>query len=330
MPKFNENAYKKIERDLLKLLPPRPHKINLSEGPKFAQSIKQALSKYVTSVKNPLNFLSNQMLDVPFRQSFYADFLIQAKTIHQKEPIGSFLFNFKQEDNGSSIDTIFSPISLYKISGLDAEFAPSVHRISFVWYGTDNCIEDTVPNLAELLEEGRFHKFLTPVGPLVENINSTFITRIKSVAKGEVLNNKSPPENIKLVLPSDLFLDLDESITDTSAPRHLLSFYYACVTYPVLHNVPVMTLTFIKSNKSIRDIFCHLKVIYTDVIRTKYIDMQKDFYINKMTFGALCKVGSSSSETVPRRGNYHFRGSSLPIVEVPDFVADPGPWMTIL
>nr|CAC84359.1 hypothetical protein [Saimiriine gammaherpesvirus 2] len=330
MPKVNENSFKKIEKDVLKLLPPRPHKIEISEGQKFAKSIRQALSKYVTSVNHPIDFFSNQMLDVPFRQPLYADFLIQAKTIHQKEPIGSFLFTFKQEYSGSSIDIIFSPVSFYKISGLDAEFAPSVHRISFVWYGADNCIEDTVPNLAELIEEGKFHQFLTPVGPLVENITSTFVTRIKSVVKGEVLNNKSPPENVKLLLPSDLFIDLDEPNIDTLAPKHLLSFYYACVTYPVLHNVPVMALTFIKSNKSIRDLFCQLKVIYSDIIRTKYIAMQNDFYINKMSFGALCKLGSSSSETVPRRGNYHFRGSSLSTVEVPDFVADPGPWMTIL
>nr|WEM32523.1 assembly DNA maturation protein [Bovine gammaherpesvirus 4] len=330
--KYRDDMYRKIRGDLFGLIQPTTHKINITNGQKFSKDMKQLLSRYVTSITPGLDMFRQDVLEVPYRQPLYGEFLVGSSTLSNNEPLGCMLFLFKQEDNGSSIDSLLTLTSLFKISGAGAEASEWMFKIANVWYGQESNLEDMVPNIQQLIQDGLFHTHLTPVGPMIQNIQSTFVNKITSVVKGEVLSKDPPQQNIKLVVPVDLFLDVDAMTHQgvTLLPSRLHVCYYFVITYVIQENTPIMLLHFIKSNKALSQLVLQLKLVYGDAIRHKFVRQQQDFYINRMTFGALCRVGYSSTSSDTNYKNLQFKGSSLPVVEIPDFISDPGPWTVFL
>ncbi len=55
----------------------------------------------------------------------------------------------------------------------------------------------------------RFHNFITPVGPLVENIKSTYLNKITTVVHGPVVSKAIPRSTVKVTVPQEAFVDLD-------------------------------------------------------------------------------------------------------------------------
>lgn len=276
--------------------------------------------------------IHQHLMDLPLRKPVYGEFLIHSQTFHESEPNGTVLFSFKKDDDCSNIDMIFSPMSFYKLSRMNAEIAPDVYRVANVWYGAHNGFDEYMPDLGRLVLEGRFHTHLTPVGPLVKNINSTYLNKITTVVRGEVLSKSSPPENIKVIFPSDMFFDLDITCPSDAIwePVHTKSTIYACIIYAIQDNDPVMGMCFFKSGKGMYEVLSIIKLFYTDVIINKINSLQHQFYINRLTFGAVCRVGYTSPQIHTKQTNLNFRGTSLRVTEISDFIVNSGTWQTLL
>ncbi|AJG42989.1 capsid protein [Harp seal herpesvirus] len=329
-----QQAYEKVTKDFLKLIPPQGHKFSLNNGPGFLGNLRNTVAKYVPKISvSSLTSYGSDFFNPPFRQPLYGEFLIYAKTLHNQEPLGTYLFTFKQHDSvGTNVDIIFSAASLFKVSGLGEDVAPNTYRLANVWYGLDSDVAQPVPNLQDLIENGDFHRYLTPVGPLVQNLNSTFLNKIVSVTRGEVLTKQMPQENVKLLIPADLFFDLDENLPHLmhNEPRHLKVFYYACVTYVMVLNRPALSLAFFRSGKSFCEVMIQLKNYYSDVLANKMTQSQGQLDIKRTTFGAMCKIGYSSSQSLPAHKTLQVRGSAFNTIEVSGFVSDPGVWVQLV
>ncbi|BBB06515.1 capsid triplex subunit 1 [Rhinolophus gammaherpesvirus 1] len=329
-----EGSNQKVVRDVLRLLPPQSHKLSTFRGSELSRDFKKIVSSYTPSlVSSSLQIFRDEFITLPYRQSLYGEFLVHSKTFHTQEPLGTLLFSFKQFDGEcSSVDIIFSPVSLYRVCGLDARQAPHTHRIGNIWYETDADFQQAVPNIQALIQNCTLHRYLTPVGPLVQNIHSTFLNKLSTVVKGEVLSKKSPPENLKLKVPADLFFDLDDSPSETRAgnqPVSLRVTYYACIVYLLMDNTPSASIMIFRSGKGFSDVMFQLKHFYSDTFIHKVRVLGDELDINNLTLGAVCALGYSSAQTIPTRGNIQFRSFSLPTVEISDFVSLPGTWSVL-
>lgn len=225
----------RVVKDVLKLIPPQSHKLSTFKSSELGRDFRKIVSSYTPNLSsNSLQIFRDDFMVPPYRQPLYGEFLVHSKTFHNQEPIGTLVFSFKQSDGEcSSVDTVFSPVSLFRMCGLDGESAPHTHRIGNIWYETEADFQQIIPNFQALIQNCTLHRYLNPVGPLVQNIHSTFLNKLSTVVKGEVLSKKSPPENIKLLLPADLFFDLDETHPSTkfNEPVNLRVSYYVCVAY---------------------------------------------------------------------------------------------------
>ncbi|AGY30748.1 ORF62 [Retroperitoneal fibromatosis-associated herpesvirus] len=327
-----EPQTERLGRQMLNLLPPPTHKVSLTNGPGFARGLRDVLSKYAVSGTLTLDSIQESMWHLPFNQPTYGDFLVYSQTLNAHEPPGTYLFCFKREDNGSTMDTLLTPTSLFKLSGADADVAPQTHKVASLWYGNQTGIADLIPDLRELMDTGAFHEHLAPVGPLVQGVHSTFVTKVTSAVKGVGLARDPPHDRVGLALPGDMFVDLDESspFTGRRDPVRARVTIYACVIYVRVNNQPAMSLMFFQSGKGFSDVVACLKDYYTDVIRTRYIQMRYELYINKMFFGAVCKLGTVPADRVPSHRSIPFKGASFPLLVFSDFFAAAGPWQIFL
>ncbi len=50
---------------------------------------------------------------------------------------------------------------------------------------------------------------IPPVGPLVENIKSTYLNKITTVVHGPVVSKAIPRSTVKVTVPQEAFVDLD-------------------------------------------------------------------------------------------------------------------------
>ncbi|AAT00099.1 JM122 [macacine gammaherpesvirus 11] len=322
----------KLNDSLMRLLPPPPHRVSLSRGRDFSKGVRDLLSKYVVSTTTGVEAIKDGFLSVSPKCQTYGDFLIYSQTMSSQEPRGTYLFSFKQTDTGSSIDMLFTPTSLARLSRMDADSAPQTNRIACVWYGHESGLLDAIPNFEELLETGSLHQFLAPVGPLVQTVHSTFVTKVTSALKGDVVAREPVVTHIGLTLPSDMFVDLDDScpssLRDEPLPAH--SSIYVCLTYIRANNRPALGLGFFKSGKGYCEIAAQLRDFYSGVIRTKYIQLQNDLYINRLAFGVVCRLGSVPSGSQPSFQSLHFKGAALPVLKFTEFVSNPGSWKLFL
>ncbi|AMA67419.1 capsid triplex subunit 1 [Vespertilionid gammaherpesvirus 1] len=330
-----ENALQenqKLVKDFFKLIPPRSHRFSISNGNALAKDMRNIISQYTpTLMHNPLQIFRDDFFVPPYRQPLYGEFLIHAQTLHNQEPLGTFLFSFKQQESSeASVDTLFSPVSMFRVCGLDAKNAPCTHRIANIWYASDADFFSSVPNLQKLIETHTLHNFLTPVGPLVQSINSTFLNKVTTVVRGEILTKKSPPENIKVLFPADMFYDLDEVNLsyNFSEPTSNRACYYACVLYVLCNNRPAVSLMFFRSVKGHGDVMRQIKHFLSDAILASMKTVEK-LALTHFAFGAVCMLGHSCAQINPTKGSLYFRSSLLQTVEIPDFVSDPKTWILL-
>nr|UTK45409.1 capsid triplex subunit 1 [Equid gammaherpesvirus 5] len=325
----------KLTKNLLRLVPPLTHKLGTFKGSELGRDFRKIVNSYAPTtlsgnLSRNLQIFTEDFIAPPYRQPLYGEFLVHSKTFHTQEPLGTFLFAFNQGDGPecTNVDTVFSPVSLFRVLGLDAAGAQHTHRISHIWYESESDFLNVTANVKELMESGGLHKYLNPVGPLVQNIQSTFLNKLTTVVRGEVLSNRTPPENIKLTLPANLYFDMDDTCPYSAAPGPVKPrvLYYASLLYVMVNNNPSAYLQFFRTGKGPGDVVLFLRKYYSDAIANKITVLGDELDINNLTLGAVCQLGYSSSQSNPNRGNLHFRTYSLPTVEVSDFVADPGSW----
>ncbi|ARW78124.1 capsid triplex subunit 1 [Common bottlenose dolphin gammaherpesvirus 1 strain Sarasota] len=327
-------SYDRVRERVFRLMPPVPHKISISNGRAFAKNVKDVISKYTTPESRLQEMAQHVITYVDRPCPTVVDFLIHAQTVNPMEGAGTFLFAYKDKDDGSTIDTILTPVSLFRMSGLDGSDAEHAHRIANICYGDDSGLFDAIPNLGERLENGDFHKYLTPVGPLVQNINSTFLNKITSVMRGPCLNRASPPEMVKVIFPKDMFVDLDEWVAGplglSNEPKTSRVYYFAVLAYVVRNDRPALSVCFFKSMKGFSELMIILRWYYRDVIYNRMTQIMRDLYINKLLCGVVCRLGYSSPHHQLTHASRPYKGSSLPVVEISDFVSDPGSWQVLL
>ncbi|ALE14777.1 ORF62 [Felid gammaherpesvirus 1] len=327
--------YEKITKDFSGLIPPKSHKFSLASKSGLV-NITNTVAKYAPKIS--ISSLINQhagVFDPPYRQPQFGEFLIFARTLHSQEPIGTFLFTFKQQEAvGENVDIIFSPVSLFKVSRLQEESGPNTYRMANIWYEQETDILQSVPNIQELFDNGTFHKHLTPVGPLVQNVNSTYLNKVVSVVRGEVLTKRTPRENVKLLLPADLYFNLDESLFPhliDKEPSHLNVFYYACITYTRVFDQPAASVMFFRTSKGLCEVMMQLKLFFSNLITNRLAYGEAgQLNIKRVNLGALCKVGYSSAQTQPNQKSVLIRGAAFSVVEIPDFITDPGSWVSLI
>lgn len=326
-----ENAAR-LGRQVLGLLPPPTHRVSLTRGPEFARGVRDLLSKYAASTRPTVGSLHEALRQAPFRQPTYGDFLVYSQTFSPQEPLGTFLFSFKQEDNGSSMDMLLTPTSLFMLSGMEAAKAPQTHKVAGVWYGSGSGLADFIPNLSELMDTGEFHTLLTPVGPMVQSVHSTFVTKVTSAMKGVGLARDEPRAHVGLTLPCDMLVDLDEScpMVQRREPAGLNVTIYASLVYLRVNQRPSMALTFFQSGKGFAEVVAMIKDHFTDVIRTKYIQLRHELYINRLVFGAVCTLGTVPFDSHPVHQSLNVKGTSLPVLVFANFEAACGPWTVFL
>ncbi len=120
-----------------------------------------------------------------WRPPVFGDFLIHASSFNNAEATGTPLFQFKQSDPFSGVDAVFTPLSLFILMNHGRGVAARVEagggltRMANLLYDSPATLADLVPDFGRLVADRRFHNFITPVGPLVENIKSTYLNKMK-------------------------------------------------------------------------------------------------------------------------------------------------------
>lgn len=322
----------RLRRQVLRLIPPLPHKLNLNNGPRFAQDLKNVLKQHVKTTTLSSGFFQDILRSGPvYRQAHYGKFLVQAQSVNNSEPCGIYLFMFKPSTKTSKMDTILTPISFFKIAELDGEVSEGVHRLASVWYGKEAGLNDLMTEFGQFVEECSLHKHLVPVGPLVSHINSSFVTRVTSVVKGDVIC-QNPPQNVSLLVPVDLHVNLDESFPaiDGNIPSGSILPLYACIVYLMSNNQIKAHLYFFESGKGQVELFSSIKEYFTREVIHRMNQQYANLYINRLTFGVICQIGFCGPSRGDSKRTLQFKGNKLPVLEFPDFVSDPGPWRQFL
>lgn len=321
-----------LKKQVLRLIPPLPHKLNLNNGPRFARDIKNVFKQHVKTTTLSSGFFQDILNSGPiYRQGHYGKFLVQAQSVNSNEPLGTYMFMFKPSSNTGKMDTILTPISLFKIAELDGEVSEHVHRIASVWYGRESGLNELVPEFGQFVEDCRLHKHLVPIGPLVSHINSSFVTRVTSVLKGNVII-QTPPQNVSLLLPADLHINLDDSFPPVASHISTGSILplYACLVYLMSNNQIKAHLYFCESGKGQVELFSTIKEYFTREVINRMNQQYADLYINRLTFGVICRIGFCGPSRGDSKRTLQFKGNKLPVLEFPDFVSDPGQWKQFL
>lgn len=323
--------YTRVRDSVLRLIPATAPRITLTNGREFARTVKTVLSKYVASRSLVAQVANLDLLKFSTPASVYGEFLIRARTLSANEPVGTFLFLFRQRDQATDLDSLLSPLAFMRVSGADPDTAPTTQRVAAAWYSEDDGLQDAVPGLTTMIAESSFHRYLVPVGVLVDNVASTFVNRVITGVRGATLTRTQPQVPVKLVLPADMYLDLDADVNPLSdEPKRLNSTIYACVTYVTVNDTPAMNLWFVRSGAGYEEVVTRLIDMFTPSLVHKLLAAHDRLDINSLTFGALVTVGSCFSQSVPTYKSFSSRGTSLPAVELSDFVAEPGSWKVFI
>lgn len=333
-PAEKSDSFKHLETSLFRLIPPTPHRISLSKKNTLLTGLRDTVCKYITNGANTVSsVLSSPLLDLPFQQPIYSEFLVHSKSVHMVEPSGTVVFMYKNIQEGTTVDVLLTPISLFKLSSLDGEFAPNVHKMANVLYGEDCGLAQLIPDFENHLQTQEFHNHLKPVGILVQNTDSSFLSKVTTVSHGP-LYNKNHQEPISLLIPKDQFVDLDD-ITDydsySQQPMSGLCKVYCTMMYILNHGQLKPHLTFFKSGKGMFEVMSLMKSYFTDLIINKIMGrINGPVHINQINFGVFCSLGYTSSQTLCKQDSLCYRGSSFLAVKISDFFVDYCDWKVLL
>ncbi len=150
----------------------------------------------------------------------------------------------------------------------------------------------------------RFHNFITPVGPLVENIKSTYLNKITTVVHGPVVSKAIPRSTVKVTVPQEAFVDLDAWLSGGAGgggggcfvgglglqPCPADARLYVALTYEEAGP----RFTFFQSSRGHCQIMNILRIYYSPSIMHRYAVVQP-LHIEELTFGAVACLGTFSA-----------------------------------
>lgn len=354
---------RRLQRRIAGLLPPPARRLNISQGAEFARDVRGLIAEHAQASSVSAAAVWRAGLLAPeaalgggggsfgwgWRPPVFGDFLIHASSFNNAEPPGTPLFQFKQGDPFSGVDAVFTPLSLFILmnhgrgEAARVEAGGGLTRMAHLLYDSPATLSDLVPNFGGLVADRRFHAFLTPVGPLVENIKSTYLNKITTVVHGPVVSKAIPRSTVKLTVPQEAFVDLDAWLSGGGAPGvggggcgdgagglaprpcPADARLYVALTYEEAGP----RLTFFQSSRGRCQIMNILRIYYSPSIMHRYAVVQP-LHIEELTFGAVACLGTFSATDGWRRSAFTYRGSSLPVVEIDSFYSDASDWEVIL
>ncbi|AIA62099.1 orf62 [Alcelaphine gammaherpesvirus 2] len=322
----DQKNYESLQSNLFRLIPPTTHKISLARPNGFLKGLADLVGKYSVEGAEESLFQPGAW-EAPYSQPVFFDFLVHARTICKHEPVGVPLFCFKNDLTAPSIDVLFTPISFHTAVGLPADVDPHVHRVAHVWYDDTSEVSSLMDDLDFLLAESDLHRRFYPVGILVENNDSSFLSRVTALTHGpSYLSSKKT--GIKLVIPTDMFVDLDASLSVEpygAQPSGGTSTVYCGLVYMRCGNDIKPALTFFKSNKSDFDVFTLVRAYYTDLIINR-LEGNQQCNINGLKFGVLCSLGHTDALHSTSQQSLCVRGSSLLVTSISNFFVNFTGW----
>lgn len=329
------SGYGRMGADLYKLLPPNTHKMSLTNGADFVRDMKKIFSKYSqTSLLSDVLSSNSSLFSIEPMNSLYSDFLVHAATVHESEPIGTYMFLLKipERESGHNVDVLLTPISLYRLGGADQAFQPELFRFGQTWYSSSCGLQDMLPGLGELVGESSVHQSLVPVGPLVDNIGSTFINRLTTVTRGpcQPKDSREREGYVPLRVPSDALVELGSNQETTWAPRHLRTVIYVVITYVRSADTPALGIFFVKSSWAFQEVVAALKGYFSQLIINRLTRAGAVRDINTLTSAVICRLGFCSETCSQTQTTLQFRGTSLKTINFSDFTCDPDVWKIIL
>ncbi len=146
------------------------------------------------------------------------------------------------------------------------------------------------------MADRRFHNFITPVGPLVENIKSTYLNKITTVVHGPVVSKAIPRSTVKVTVPQEAFVDLDAWLSGGAGgggggcfvgglglqPCPADARLYVALTYEEAGP----RFTFFQSSRGHCQIMNILRIYYSPSIMHRYAVVQP-LHIEELTFGLI-------------------------------------------
>lgn len=329
------SGYGRMGADLYRLLPPNTHKMSLTNGTDFVRDMKRIFSKYSqTSLLSDVLSANSSLFSIEPLNSLYSDFLVHAATVHESEPIGTYMFLLKipERESGHNVDVLLTPISLYRLGGGDQAFQPELFRFGQTWYSASCGLQDMLPGFVGFVEESSLHESLIPVGPLVDNIGSTFINRLTTVTRGpcQPKDSREREGYVPLRIPSDTLVELGADQETSWAPRHLRTVIYGVIVYVRSGNAPALGMFFVKSSWAFQDVIAALKAYFSELIINRMAGAGAVRDINGLTSAVICRLGFCSETCSQTQATLQFRGTSLKTINFSDFTCDPDVWKIIL
>lgn len=330
-----DSGYGRMGADLFRLLPPNTHKMSLTNGTDFVRDLKRIFSKYSqTSLLSDVVSANSSLFSIEPVTPLYSDFLVHAETVHESEPIGTYMFLLKvpERESGHNVDVLLTPISLYRLGGGDQAFQPEMSRFAQTWYSSSCGLRDMLPGFGDLVSNSLLHQALIPVGPLVANTGSTYINRLTTVTRGPCRpkDTREWDGYLPLRIPSDALLELGDEQENVCAPRHLRTVFYAVLTYAMGVDGPALGVFFVKSSWAFQEVVSALKAHFSGLIITRLTRAGPVWDINALTSAVICRLGFCSETCSKTQTTLQFRGTSLKTVEFSDFTCDPDVWKIIL
>lgn len=321
-----------MQRQLINLLPPTPRTLNITNGSQLVRDVRGLVSDFVQTSTLSVSSLANTFIDLPFRQPVYSDFLIHAFSLHGDEKLGTPLLKFTGTDPNSTIDVVFTPLSVFSLFQSitdDKNSCPHMRRMSLLFYDSENSLADLIPDIHQLIETKSIHKCLMPVGFLVDNMNSTFLNKVTSVVKGPVLAKKGQfLDSIKVKIPSEAFLNLDEWLQGHDGSDMPPTPSHATLYCVLVYLTTGPKIYFVKSVKSYCQVMNALRMYFTDYIIDSYDSMGVDqgVDISKISFGAIARLGLFGTLDEIKLSSFTYKTSNLQVIEIDNFLVESSTW----
>ncbi|AZB49161.1 capsid assembly and DNA maturation protein-like protein [Vombatid gammaherpesvirus 1] len=331
----DSESYTHMTSDILRLLPPQPHKYSINDKLGLYRATDNLASKSSTSLS--IATIRASLVTIPYIQPQYSDFLVNCKILNDHEPVGSFLMRLIDEDDDRTLITFAgSPTFLSNLLHYEAETFPQLHRLSNIWYSdyiSDESIETPLSKVREAIEGRYLHKLLHPLGLMVSNTQSTFMNKIRVITHGPALS-QVPIKHVKLLLPQEMFTDLEQMFPihthSTLSTRNSTSKLYAVLIYTKTLAGTRAELKFLSTNRGAHETTSLIYQLYKQQIVSHISSLVDEDSINKIVFGAICYLGFAVSDRPADTETFTFKVTPVRYIAVHNFTVEPGDWRLLL
>lgn len=326
--------YSSVLSDFMQSIPPVSTKLSLTNGEEFAKGIKKELGKYVSSVINPMNMMYDTLQHLKQNTRVYGSFLVHSGTLSDAEVGGIPVFLFKDDQTNPDIDRLLTPLSINRLFSVDNTINAETSKLANILYGVDSGLFELFPNRDDHIFQREFHDCLKFVGPLVKNVNSSFVNKITTVVKGDVLTDESYSHAMSLRVPVELFVDLESTnafhFTGQLPTTGRNYIYYALCYLRTPAGEQTLSQCFFRSSVEGPELHRLVRDFYYREIQNYYVQGGELLNIKHMVFGALCRLGDFPESVCLSRTSACVRGASAVFIDIPSFVVSRGPWRIIL